>query len=86
VELRTDDPELIEILSEVRNKAKFVKMALKHYISTKHGKETFRVMSKRGMMLSKIGGKDAKSQKPENFFPPAPRSDKRSVYDFDRFL
>jgi hypothetical protein len=73
VEIRTDDPELVKILCELRKRAKFVKKALKHYISTKQGKETFRVMSKRGMMLPKIGGKDAKSQRPENFVPTAER-------------
>ncbi len=48
VELRTDDPKLIEILLGVRNRAKFVKGALRHFISTKRGKETLEVMSRTG--------------------------------------
>ena len=51
VELRTDDPKLIEILLGVRNKAKFVKRALRHFISTKRGKETLMIMSKPGTGL-----------------------------------
>ena len=51
VELRTDDPKLIEILPGVRNKAKFVKRALRHFISTKRGKETLMIMSRPGTGL-----------------------------------
>ena len=53
VELRTDDPKLIEILLGVRNRAKFVKGALRHFISTKRGKETLEVMSRTGTGLER---------------------------------
>jgi len=82
VELRTDDPELIEILSEVRNKAKFVKKAIKHYISTRQGRETLRVMSTQDI---KDTGK-AKKRDAQKPVPPISGSSKRRVYDFDRFL
>ena len=49
VEIRTDDPELIEVLDGVRNRARFMKKALKHFISSKQGKETFRAMSRTGI-------------------------------------
>ena len=48
VEMRTDDPELIEVLDRVRNRARFVKKALTHFISSKQGKKTFRAMSRTG--------------------------------------
>ena len=57
VELRTDDPKLIEILLGVSNRAKFVKTALRHFISTKRGREALEVMSRTGTSLerSRIG-------------------------------
>ena len=78
VELRTDDPKLIEVLTEVRNKAKFVKKALKHYISTKRGKETIRIMSSRDH--------EDRVPKPENSISSASDNRKKSGYDLDRFL
>ena len=46
LELHTDDPEIIDVLVDVKNRAKFVKKALRHFISTKRGKETLMVMSR----------------------------------------
>ena len=48
VELRTDDPKLIEILLGVSNRARFVKTALRHFISTKRGKKTLEAMFRTG--------------------------------------
>ena len=48
LELHTDDPEIIDVLVDVKNRAKFVKKALRHFISTKGGKETLMVMSRAG--------------------------------------
>jgi hypothetical protein len=80
VELRTDDPDLEKILSKVGNKAKFVKKALKYYISTKRGKETFRIMSKCGL-------KDRESPKSEKSISRRPENIKEKIdYDLDRFL
>jgi hypothetical protein len=80
VELRTDDPDLEKVLSEVGNKAKFVKKALKYYITTKRGKETFRIMSKREL-------KDKESPKSEKSISPKPENIKEKIdYDLDRFL
>lgn len=85
VELRTDDPELVKILCEVRKRAKFVKKALKHYISTKRGKETFRVMSTQDIEdTGKVKKTDA--QKLEKPVHNISGSGKKSVYDLDRFL
>ena len=39
VEFRTDDPDLIEILGGVRNKARFIKRALRHFISSRQGRK-----------------------------------------------
>ena len=33
LELHTDDPEIIDVLVDVKNRAKFVKKALRHFIS-----------------------------------------------------
>ena len=48
VELRTDDPEVIRALQGVKNRARFVSMALKHFLSTKQGRETLAVMLRQG--------------------------------------
>ena len=86
VELRTEDPELTEILREVRNKAKFVKKALKHYVCSKQGKETFRVMSKREIRDTGSVKKGTESQGPENRSPFVPEKKIKSTYDLDKFL
>lgn len=83
VELRTDDPKLIEVLSEVRNKAKFVKKALRHYISTKRGKETFRIMTKHEPR--DVGG-EKDIRQPKRSVSPSLDKGKKAVYDFDSFL
>ena len=92
VELRTDDPKLIEILLGVRNRAKFVKTALRHFISTKRGKKTLEAMFRTGSgpgsrriepARTNVGKKDAAG---------AGNQEKgklkhiRDGYDFDRFL
>ncbi|MDA8172795.1 MAG: hypothetical protein M0Z48_13310 [Nitrospiraceae bacterium] len=85
IELRTDDPKLIEILLGVRNRAKFVKGALRHFISTKRGKETFRSMSKiEGKNPEE--GKVKERQKPKESGPLPSDNDKKVSYDLDRFL
>jgi len=83
VEIRTDDPELIKIISEVSNRAKFVKKAIRHFISTKQGKETFRLMSKREMKHRESRG----SLKSEKSVSPKPENVKeKGSYDLDKFL
>jgi len=84
VELRTDDPELIETLNGLRNKAKFVKRAIKHYISTRQGRETLRVMSKH--YIEDTGKVKKGDQKPEKPVHEIPGNRKGSAYDLDRFL
>ena len=80
VEIRTDDPELIEILTGVKNRAKFVKKAIRHFISTKQGKEMFMIMSKREM-------KDRESPKSEKSISPKPENVKeKGGYNLDKFL
>ena len=93
VELRTDDPELIETLNGLRNKAKFVKRAIKHYISTRQGRETLRVMSKQDSEdTGKVKKRDQKPEKPVHEIKPEkpvhdiPGNRKGSAYDLDRFL
>ena len=86
VELRTDDPELIEVLGGVRNSARFVKKALRHFVSTKQGKEAFRVMSKQGARNSeKRKGKERQKHE-ESGLLPSDNGRKKDGYDFDRFL
>ena len=83
VELRTDDPDLVKILSEVSNRAKFVKKALRHFVSTKQGKETFRLMSEREMQHRE----SREIPKSEKSISPKPNNVKeKGDYDFDRFL
>ena len=86
VELRTEDPELIEILREVRNRAKFVKKALKHYVCSKQGRETFRVMSKREIRDIVSVKKRMEAQSPEDRSPSVPEKKIKSTYDIDNFL
>ena len=59
VEIRTDDPELIRALQGVKNKAGFVRMALKHFLSTKQGRETLAIMSRQGPGKKKASVKKA---------------------------
>ena len=46
VDIRTKDPELAEALKAARNRARLVKLALKHFLSTERGKEAVFLMSK----------------------------------------
>ena len=57
MELRTDDPELIKALQGVKKRAGFVRMALKHFLSTKQGRETLAIMSRQGPGKKKMPGK-----------------------------
>jgi hypothetical protein len=86
VEFRTDDPDLIETLGGVRNKARFIKRALRHYISSKRGKETFRVMSKREIRDADILKNKPAAQRSENSVPSTPGKKEKSGYDLDKFL
>jgi hypothetical protein len=85
VELRTDDQELIEVLGTVRNRAKFVKRALRHYISTRTGKEALKSLSKPGAKNLE-GGKIQERQKPEKSSPLTSDNGKKGSYDLDSFL
>jgi hypothetical protein len=86
VEFRTDDPELIETLRDVRNKARFIKRALRHYISSKRGKETFRVMSKREIRDADSLKNKPAAQRSENSVPSVTEKGEKKTYDFDKFL
>ena len=46
VDIRTKDPELAGALKAARNRARLVKLALKHFLSTERGKEAVLLMSK----------------------------------------
>ena len=85
MELRTDNPELIKVLSGVRNRARFVKRALKYFVSTKQGKEAFRSMSKMGSENPEKG-KVKEPQKTEESGSLPSNNIEKAGYDLDKFL
>ena len=85
MELRTDDPELIEVLAGVRNRARFVKRALKYFVSTKQGKETLKAMSKVGSKNPEREKVKGPQKTRESGSLPSDNIEKGG-YDLDRFL
>ena len=86
VELRTDDPELIRALQGVRNRARFVSMALKHFVSTTLGRETLSLMSiqKPGRL---DGPKKKKNREARKVLKPGlPEAQGRDIRDLDEFF
>jgi len=60
IHLTTDDPEIIEAFQKVgeRSKGKLVEKALIYFLSSKKGKDTLELMSKKSKELNVKKGKD----------------------------